>query len=76
MAVTRSRTRTQKALTKIAELIAEAHGELRVLGELEEQARREAAGGGKRRKKAGPSPETTLACRPARKDLSAARGDG
>ena len=61
MAVTRSRTRTQKALTKLAELIAEAHGELRVLGELEEQARREAAGGGKRRKKAGPSPETTLA---------------
>jgi hypothetical protein len=35
MAVTRSRARTQKALTKIAELIAEAHWELRVLVQLQ-----------------------------------------
>lgn len=62
MAVTRTRTRTQSALTKIAELIAEAHGELRVLAELEEQVRQEIAGGSgvRRRKKAGPAPEEVL----------------
>ena len=65
MAVTRTRTRTQSALTKIAELIAEAHGELRVLAELEEQVRQEMAGGGngagRRRKKAMPAPDALLA---------------
>ncbi len=57
-------TRTQSALTKIAELIAEAHGELRVLAELEEQVRREVIGGGgvsRRRKGPMPAPESVLA---------------
>jgi hypothetical protein len=63
MAVTRTRTRTQSALTKIAELIAEAHGELRVLAELEEQVQQGMAGDGdgRRRKKCRPAPETVLA---------------